>query len=131
MARTPEDVTDFELGLLQVLWDGGPSTVRRLAEALYDRVSAARVSSVQTVLYRLERRGFVAPVEGAVPRTYRAAVGRDELIGRRLEAVAEKLCEGSLTPLLSHLVRADRLSAEDRQALRDLIDRLDEEGGGR
>ena len=43
----------------------------------------------------------------------------------RLRAVAEKLCGGSLTPLLSHLVRARRLTARERQELRALIDELD------
>jgi predicted transcriptional regulator len=50
---------------------------------------------------------------------------REDLIDRRLQTLAEQLCGGSLAPLLSHLVRADRLSAADRQSLRDLIDELD------
>ena len=54
---------------------------------------------------------------------------RDELIGRRLQDVAEKLCGGSLTPLLTHLVRTRRLSARERQELRDLIDELDTKKG--
>ena len=60
--------------------------------------------------------------------TFAAAVGREELIGRRLREVAEKLCGGSLTPLLTHLVRARRLSARERQELRQLIDELDRKG---
>jgi predicted transcriptional regulator len=53
------------------------------------------------------------------------------LIGRRLQDVAEKLCGGSLTPLLTHLVRTRRLSARERQELRDLIDELDTRGKGK
>ena len=52
----------------------------------------------------------------------------DELIGRKLQSVAETLCGGSWTPLLTHLVQARRLSAEERQELRALIDDLDEKG---
>jgi predicted transcriptional regulator len=40
--------------------------------------------------------------------------------------MAEKLCGGSLTPLLTHLVRAERLTAKQRQELRALIDELDQ-----
>jgi len=43
------------------------------------------------------------------------------LIGRRIRAMAEKLCGGSLVPILSHLARSKGLSATERQALRDLI----------
>jgi BlaI family penicillinase repressor len=42
--------------------------------------------------------------------------------------VAEKLCGGSLTPLLTHLVRTKRLSARERQELRTLIDQLEKKG---
>jgi predicted transcriptional regulator len=45
-----------------------------------------------------------------------------------LQDVAEKLCGGSLTPLLTHLVRQRRLSARERQELRDLIDEADTKG---
>ena len=43
---------------------------------------------------------------------------------RTFRAVAETLCGGSLTPLLSHLVRAGGLSDADRKALRGLIDKM-------
>ena len=53
------------------------------------------------------------------------AILSDELIGRRLQTVVEKLCGGSWTPLLTHLVHAEKLTAAQRQELRDLIDDLD------
>ena len=33
----------------------------------------------------------------------------------------DKLCGGSLAPILSHLAKSQRLTAEERQALRELI----------
>jgi predicted transcriptional regulator len=50
------------------------------------------------------------------------------VVGRRLRAVAEKLCGGLMRPLLTHLVRAETLSAEERRELRALIDELDRKG---
>jgi predicted transcriptional regulator len=49
-------------------------------------------------------------------------VDRADLIGQRLEEVAEKLCDGSLTPLLMHLAGRTRLKPKERAALRKLID---------
>jgi predicted transcriptional regulator len=45
-----------------------------------------------------------------------------------LQQTADKLCDGSIQPLLTHLVRGSRLSARDRQSLRTLLDELDKEG---
>jgi len=56
---------------------------------------------------------------------FSAAVGREALIAHRLKETADKLCEGSLTPLLSHLVDSSSLTADEVSALRDLVERLD------
>src|SRR5215469_641806 len=131
MARTPQDVTDAELAVLQVLWDGGPATIRQLTDILYPGGGAAQYGTVQKLLDRLESKDCVRRDRASTAHTFSAAIAREELIGRRLQDMAEKLCGGSLTPLLTHLVRARRLSARERQELRDLIDELDEGGEGK
>jgi BlaI family penicillinase repressor len=125
MARTPRDVTDAELGVLGVLWDQGPATIRQLTDRLYPGGGTAQYATVQKLLERLEAKGCVGRERTAGAHVFAAAIGREELIGRRLQDVAEKLCGGSLTPLLTHLVRTRRLSAKERRDLRDLIDGQD------
>ena len=127
MGRTPQDVTETELAILQVLWDSGPTTIRQVADVLYPKGGRPQYATVQKLLDRLEQDGWVARTKAQPANIYRASVGREELIGRRLQDVAEKLCGGSLTPLLTHLVRANRLSDMERQELRDLIDNAESE----
>lgn len=125
MARTPQDVTDTELAVLQVLWDQGPATIRQITDVLYPGGGAAQYATVQKLLDRLESKRCVLRDRQPLAHAFRAALVRDELIGRRLQAMAEQLCGGSLTPLLTHLVRAKRLSSQERRDLRHLIDELD------
>ena len=131
MARSPQDVTETELAVLQVLWDQGPATIRQITDLLYPEGEAAHYATVQKLLDRLEGKGFVRRDRTPPAHAFAAAVGRDDLIGRRLQAVAEQLCGGSLTPLLTHLVRARRLSARERQDLRGLIDELGRKNKGK
>jgi predicted transcriptional regulator len=131
MARTPQDVTETELSILQVLWDQETATIRQLTDVLYPAGGTAAYATVQKLLERLETKGCVQRERRAAAHTFRAAVDRDELIGRRLQAMAEQMCGGSLTPLLTHLVRARRLSARERQRLRTLIDELDQNQPGK
>jgi predicted transcriptional regulator len=127
MARTPQNVTDAELAVLQALWDhGGTATVRQLADALYPRCTTAQYATVQKLLERLEAKGCVTRDRSPWPHQFTAAIDRDDLIGRHLRSVAEKLCGGSLTPLLTHLLRAERLSAKDRQELRAFMEELEQ-----
>jgi predicted transcriptional regulator len=124
MARTPQDVTEAELAVLQLLWDDGPATIRQLTDVLYPGGGAAQYGTVQKLLDRLEAKGCVRRDRTPAAHTFAPVIARDELIGRRLQDMAEKLCGGSLTPLLTHLVRTRRLSIRERQELRDLIDEL-------
>src|SRR5262245_60637207 len=127
MARTPQDVTDTELAILQSLWDQGAATIRQLTDALYPGGGTSHYATVQKLLDRLERKGFILRDRGPAAHTFSAAVNREELIGRRLQAMAEELCGGSLTPLLTHLVRAKKLTARERRELYDLINDLEHE----
>jgi BlaI family penicillinase repressor len=125
MARTPHDVTDTELAILHELWDHGGQTIRQLTEALYPGGTTAQYATVQKLLDRLEEKTYVQRDRSGPAHVFTASIGREDLIGRRLQDMAEKLCGGSLTPLLTHLVKANRLSARERQELRDLIDQED------
>jgi BlaI family penicillinase repressor len=125
MARAAHDVTEAELAVLQALWDRGASPIRPIVERVYGESGSSTYATVQKLLDRLEAKGFVSRDRGGSVHVFRAAVGRDELIRRRLRAVADTLCGGSLTPLLTNLVRGERLSASEREELRALIDGLD------
>jgi len=130
MARTPRDISDAQLAVLNQLWDVGPATIRQLTDALYPSGGTSSYATVQKLLERLEDKHCVRRRRTGQAHVFEAILARDELIGRRLQAMAEKLCGGSLTPLLTHLVRAKRLSARERQDLRALIDELDRKRQG-
>jgi BlaI family transcriptional regulator, penicillinase repressor len=125
MARTPQDVTDAELAVLTALWDGGPAPIRRLTDELYPDGGVAQYATVQKLLERLEAKRYVRRDRTGNVHVFAAAVGRDDLIGRRLKAIADKLCGGSLAPLLSHLLQSRPLSPAERKSLRSLIEELD------
>ena len=53
MARTPKDITDAELALLEALWDDGPASVRTLADSLYPEAGSSESATVQKLCERL------------------------------------------------------------------------------
>jgi predicted transcriptional regulator len=124
MDHPSQDVTDAELAILQVLWDQGQATVRQLTDAIYPKGTASHYATVQKLLDRLEAKGCAARDRGQWPHVFAATIQREELIGLRLRAMAEKLCGGSLTPLLLHVLKTDQLSANERQELRAYLEEL-------
>jgi predicted transcriptional regulator len=119
------NVTDAELAVLQMLWERGPATIRQLTEVLYPDGNEAHYATVQKLLERLESKGHVHRDRTSHAHRFSSRTDCDTLVGLRLRAIAEKLCGGSMTPLLTQLLRAEALSARERQELRDLIDKLD------
>lgn len=122
MASDDKSVTDGELGVLEVLWSRGRATVKDITAVVYEDQSFSKYQSVQKLLERLENKGCVKRDRSTTAHTFEPTVVRDEIIGHRLEQVADTLCGGSLTPLLMHLAGHTRLKPREREALQKLID---------
>ena len=122
MVKKRIDVSEYELAVLQVLWDRGPATIREISEQIYGDSSTPRYATVQKLLERLEKKKCVRRNRQSFAHTFAPKVEREDLIGHEIERLAEKLCGGSTTPLLIHLAEDAKLSDEERELLRRLID---------
>jgi predicted transcriptional regulator len=125
MGRAPREITDTELSLLNELWQRSSATVPELTELLYGNTQPALLATVRKLLDRLEGKGCVSRDRSTWPHHYIAIVKREELASNRLQAAADELFDGDLAPLLTHLVRSQKLTAKDRESLRKLFDELD------
>jgi predicted transcriptional regulator len=99
--------------MLRVLWEEGNVTRRQVADALYPGGGESHYATVQKLLGRLERKGFVRHVRGDGVLVFSAIVGREEFLGRRLQGLADKVCGGAVAPLVMNLVRSQPLSARE------------------
>jgi BlaI family penicillinase repressor len=131
MGRAAREITDAELSVLNELWQRPSATVQELTEALYGNTPAALLATVRKLLDRLEAEGCVARDRTKWPHHYSAVLRREDLAGKRLQEAADELFDGDLSPLLSHLVRSQRLSSKDREDLRKLLDELDGKSKGK
>lgn len=124
MPRMPQDVTATELAILKVLWSGGPLAIHEISEILYPSDSAKKYSSVKALLGRLEAKGYVHRIDRDPLIRFEAKQSREDLVGRRIENLVESVCEGSISPLLTHLSNIRGLTAKQQQTLRELLNEL-------
>jgi BlaI family transcriptional regulator, penicillinase repressor len=117
-------VSDAELDVLKVLWAHGPATVRTV-EKLLGRRRKWAYTTILTLLTRLRDKGCVKQDRAADAHVFRAAITRDQLLGRRLRELAETVCDGTAGPLVHALVDSRRLTPEDIAALRQKLDELE------
>ena len=107
-----------------------PSTRRQITDVLYPGGGQAHYTAVQKLLERLENKGHVAAMPARAVDLH-GDVDREQLISRRLLDVADKLCGGSLTPLLMNLVRAKPLTPSELHELQNLLQELNQQGRSR
>jgi len=123
--NSSHDITKTELAILRLLWKRGSATIRELTDTLYPDGGHAHYATVQSLLDRLELKDCVARSKKGRLNLFTATVSQGAIIRGKLSELADSLCDGSLAPLLSHLVGATKLSPDELESLRTLADKLD------
>ena len=124
MKKDKPPISAAEMEVLRVLWDHGPDTIRGVDAYLQPRQRWA-YTTIQTLLNRLEGKGYVKCDRRNVPHVFSAALSREKLLGQRLSDLADQLCDGAATPLVAALVRHQRFSDSEIAAFRKLLDEAD------
>jgi predicted transcriptional regulator len=125
MAERQYELGAAELEVLKVLWDEGPSTVRQVLQHLRDAGRNVAYTTVLTFLTRLEQKGFVSSDKSGLAHVFRAAVSRERISRSRLRNLVREMYDGAAGSLVLHLVKTERLSADELAELQKLIDELD------
>ena len=109
-----------ETEVLRIVWHLGRATVQQALDHLPpDRRIA--YATVQTLLRRLEKKGYVThQVEGKA-HVFEPAVRREDVIRRTVGDFVDRLFGGDPVPLLLHLADRTDLSAEDVERLRRIL----------
>jgi predicted transcriptional regulator len=121
MARPPKELTERELEVMHAFWQGGEATA---AEAR-DRLAATGLDltypTVANLVRILHDKGFLRATNAERPFRYRAARSYEEVSGRLLGDVLERVFLGSREQLLVRLVGQGRLTAQERALLEEVL----------
>ncbi len=111
---------DLQLRIMKALWERGPASVSEVQQALGPKAGLA-YTTVATMLRKMEMRGLVAHRSEGRRFIYQAAVGPDAVTRSMADDILERLFEGSLADMLSHLLATREVSRDELRALERLI----------
>ncbi len=117
-------LTGLQLSIMEVLWRRGEATTQESWDALSRRRSLA-LTTVATILSRLERKGVVTHRREGRQHVYRALVTRAEVRRSKVRDLMETLFDGDAAQLMSHLVRADDVDSGELARIRELLEESD------
>ena len=116
----PHQLTDLQVAIMRVLWDRREATVSDIHEALLpDRGLAP--TTVATLLSRLEKRGIVKHRSASRQFVYYPTVSEGEVRRSMVSDLAERLFDGDVAELVSHLLSEREMSAGDLEKVKELI----------
>lgn len=125
--RAAPRLTAGEMEIMAMLWERGELTLSEAHQALGRPIG---YTTIQTRLNRLAAKGVVKRSEGR-PARYGAAVGAEAVGTRHLDLLLERVRGSKIVPLVAHLVRDRRLSADEIRELKQLIDQAEASNRGR
>ena len=114
---------------MDLLWQNDRLTARQIREQLYPDASKAQHGTVQRLLQRLDDKGYVQRDRRLPVHLFSAAISRQTYAVRQLESLADQLTAGSFAPLITHLVEARKISDDEIDRIRTILDRPIDEGG--
>jgi BlaI family transcriptional regulator, penicillinase repressor len=116
----PPDLTELQLAVLRFLWRKGEASVAEVQAGLPDRELA--ITTVATILQRLERRGIVAHRSEGRQFVYRSLVDEPAVRRSMLGAVVRSVFSGDPAALVSQLLTSDDVSAADLRRIHELLE---------
>jgi len=123
--QTPRP-TDAELGILRVLWQQGPSTVRQVREVLV----AEKPTGYTTVLKFMQimtEKGLLTRDESRRTHVYRPMVPAEATQRQLVGDLLDRAFGGSAEKLVMHALNAKRVSPDELSQIRSLLDELERE----
>ncbi len=115
------NLSDGEWKLMNQLWEASPMTITQLTAALKEETRWEK-HTVITMLSRLEAKGAVSH-DGETPKGYSPLLLRADAEKRETESFLDKVYGGRLGLMMSAMVDARSLTAEDVAELSAILEK--------
>lgn len=119
-------LSEAQIEIMNVVWEQGEATLAQVCTALAARRELAR-NTVQTQLTRLVEKGWLLHRSEGKAFYYRATVPREEARSSVVQRLVDAVFGGSAEGLVMTLLDGRKLSKEEADRIRALIERA--EGG--
>jgi BlaI family transcriptional regulator, penicillinase repressor len=124
MARPKaKELTERELEVMQVFWKHGELTAPEAREHLATAGLDRAYTTIATLIRILHEKDFLEQLPGdGRPFRFRPTRSQEEVSGRLLSDLVSRVFEGSREQLLVQLLKQKKLTAKEREMLRDILE---------
>ena len=118
-------LSENEWYIMQVLWEKSPSTLREICDALKETKGWSK-HAVTSFLKRMLEKGAIKVDESGKVKEYFAVWSREDTILEETHSILDRVYRGDLLLMVSNAVKEQKLSKEEIEELKNMLDRLGE-----
>ncbi|MEO9884352.1 MAG: BlaI/MecI/CopY family transcriptional regulator [Balneola sp.] len=126
MKKSLTPLGESEMEILHHVWELGEATVAEVQEKILENRKVA-YTTVMTIMKNLNDKGFLKYRKQGVTYVYSAAIEPESVQFSLINNLISKVFKGSPSALVQTLVKAENLNNEDLQAIKKLIDEMEDE----
>jgi predicted transcriptional regulator len=115
------DLTERELEVMHVFWRRGEATAAEAREELARSGLDRTYTTIANLVRALHDKGFLEQVNTERPFLYRPVRSYEDVSGRLLGDLVQRVFRGSRAQLLCRLVAQRKLTAEERAVLEQIL----------
>ena len=120
MSKSPE-ISTAEWQVMNVVWDRQPVTASVIIQEL-SKENDWTAATIRTFLHRLVKKGALQFETEGNRYVYRAAMTRNSTVKRAGKSFLQSVFGGETGPLIAHFVKSHRLTQDEIDQLRRLLD---------
>jgi BlaI family penicillinase repressor len=124
--ETTQPLSTAEWKVMNIVWRRKRCATRDVCEDAQAQFGWSP-STVKTLLRRLVEKGYLQTTQVGNSFLYRPARPALSALRRAADTLLHNALEGTVGPLLAHMVKSSRLSAEEVEELRALLDQQAQE----
>ena len=113
-------VSPAETEILRLVWQLDEATVQDVCDKLPAKRRIA-YATVQTLLRRLERKGYLKHYKQGKAHVFYASVRSEDVIKKSVTDFIERLFGGDPVPLMQYLAEHGKVDANDIERLKKLV----------
>ena len=114
------DLSDLQLAIIRVLWDKGEASAAEVQLAM-KRSRPLAITTVSTLLARLEKKGIITHRNAGRTFVYRARVSELDMRRKAISGVIRNLFGGNPSEVVGQILSERDVSEEDLERMRRMI----------
>ena len=115
-------LSENEWYIMQVLWEKSSASLRELCDALSESKGWTK-HAISSFLKRMLEKGAISVDESGKVKNYIPLWNKEETILEETQSIMERVYKGDLLLMVSNAVKEQKLTKEEIEELKNMLDR--------